>query len=169
MWCHGCSKVRELLPAEGKAPWRRWLWSCLVRGREDSSISDDGVNPPGDGDSPVNLGHQGTHTLTHLAETRSVRGEREEKGRSGPKHGLLISCICLTHWSLQIEPSLPARRTMHSSLSRAGGNSGIWPPAWLSTQRITEFPANQGPFPILLLAQGALAGPLGVQSSPQGS
>ena len=58
---------------------------------------------------------------------------------------------------------------MHSSLSCAGENSGIWPLAWLSTQRITEFLANQGPLSILLLAQGALAGPLGVQSSPQGS
>ena len=166
MWCRWCSKVRELLPAEGKASWRRWLWSCLVRSREDSSISNDGVNPPGGGDSHANLGHQGTHTLTHLAETWSVQGKREEKGRSGPNHDWLISCICLTHWRFQIEPSKSARKAMHSSLSRRGGNAGSWPPAWLSTQRITEFLDNQGPPSILLLAQGALAGPLGGSVQP---
>ena len=78
-----------------------------MRGREDSSISDDGVNPPGDGDSHANLGHQGTRTLTHLAETWRVQGEREEKGRSGPNHDLLISCIAASHVQEEIQESGP--------------------------------------------------------------
>lgn len=104
-----------------------------MRGREDSSISNDGVNPPGDGDSHANQGHQGTHTLTHIAETWRVQGEREEKGRSGPNHDLLISCVCLTHWSLQIEPSIQPGRPciaashMQEEIQESGPQPGLVP------------------------------------------
>lgn len=39
---------------------------------EDSSISDGGVTPPGNGDSHANPGHQRTHTLTDLVKAWSV-------------------------------------------------------------------------------------------------
>lgn len=53
-----------------KASWRRrWLRRQPVGGGEDSSISDGGVNLPGDGDSHANPGHQEAPTPTDWAET----------------------------------------------------------------------------------------------------
>lgn len=64
--------------------------------REDSSIRERGVSPPGDGDSHASPGQHGTHTLTSLVESWSVGGEWGGEGRQGPDQALTISCVYLS-------------------------------------------------------------------------